>query len=346
MAFVLRRPFTIAATIKAIPKPTSGTPQTCIRAFHKATTSQQAQRPTSFIISGIARLRQQQQTNLIKNGFSKRTYMEPATPAAPAGGIGQKLLYGAGIVGGTMLAINLVFNRETREDGGMPPFERAYLNETFLHTGLGVGIIGVAASALHRNGWSHRLMAMNPWVVIGGSLVASIGCMYGTFSTNPENYVQKYALWTGFNLAQAAVLSPLLFMHPALLARAGLYTVAIMGSISFVGATAKQEKYLYLGGPLLAGVALVAVSGFAPLVLPATAIRTLAWSENIWLYGGLAVFGGFTLYDVQKVLQHARMAERGMIKKDAVNESISLELDFLNIFIRMVQIMAMQQRRK
>lgn len=133
---------------------------------------------------------------------------------------------------------------------------------------------------------------------------------------------------------------------PALIARAGLYTIAMMGSISFIGATAKQEKYLYLGGPLLAGVAIVAVSGFAPLVLPATAIRTLAFTENIWLYGGLAVFGGFTLYDVQKVLYHARLAERGAIQKDAVNESISLELDFLNIFIRMVQLLMMQQNRR
>lgn len=144
------------------------------------------------------------------------------------------------------------------------------------------------------------------------------------------SYVQKYALWGGFNIAQAAVLSPLLFLQPAILAQAGLYTVAMMGSIAFVGATAKQEKYLYLGGPLLAGVAIVAVSGFAPLVLPATAIRTLVWTERLWLYGGLAVFGGFTLYDVQKILYHARMANQGLIQKDTVNESIHLELDFLN----------------
>ena len=49
-------------------------------------------------------------------------------------------------------------------------------------------------------------------------------------------------------------------MSPALLARAGLYTVGMMGSIAFVGATAKQEKYLYLGGPLLAGVAIVGIT--------------------------------------------------------------------------------------
>lgn len=137
-----------------------------------------------------------------------------------------------------------------------------------------------------------------------------------------------------------------MFFHPALLARAGLYTVGMMGSIAFVGATAKQEKYLYLGGPLLAGVAVVALSGLAPMVIPATAVRTMMWTENIWLYGGLAVFGGFTLYDVQKILQHARLAERGLIRKDAVNESIALELDFINIFVRMVQILAMSQNRR
>lgn len=249
--------------------------------------------------------------------------------------------------GGTLIAINLIFNRETREDGGMPPYERSYLNETFLHTGLGVGIIGVAARAMYQSGFALRLMATNPWIVAIGGLALSFGTMIGTRNTDPSNYVVKYGLWTAFNATQAAFLAPLLFVAPpALMARAGLYTLAMMGSIAFVGATAKQEKYLYLGGPLLAGVALVAVSGFAPLVLPATAVRTLAFTENIWLYGGLAVFGGFTLYDVQKVLMHARQAERGLIKRDAVNESISLELDFLNIFIRMVQILMMQQNKR
>lgn len=153
-------------------------------------------------------------------------------------------------------------------------------------------------------------------------------------------------MWTAFNITQAALLAPMMFFHPAILARAGLYTVGMMGSIAFVGATAKQEQYMYLGAPLLAGVTIVALSGLAPMVLPATASRTLMWSERIWLYGGLAVFGGFTLYDVQKILHHARMAQRGLVRKDVVNESISLELDFINIFIRMVQILAMRQNRK
>lgn len=337
MAFFLRRPFAITVALKQVPKASS----TTLRAFHTTP----LKRSPNFFTSKPVAPSLSKSHNVFRATF-RRNYMEPASPITDSQTLRQRLLYGAGIFGATLVGINLIFNRETRTDGGMPPYERSYLNETFLHTGLGIGIIGVAARALHMNGWSYRLMAANPWMVLGVGLVGSIGTMYGAMATDPENYVQKYALWGAFNITQAMLLSPLMFLQPALLARAGLYTAGMMGSIAFVGATAKQEKYLYLGGPLLAGVAIVALSGFAPLVVPATAARTLMWTENIWLYGGLAVFGGFTLYDVQKILHHARLAERGLVKKDPVNESISLELDFINIFIRMVQILGMSQNRR
>ncbi|KAG0652197.1 Growth hormone-inducible transmembrane [Hyphodiscus hymeniophilus] len=339
MAFSMRQPFRLTSTLgiasKAILKPT-----TPIRAFHSSKPAANFfTSRTTAPVSTLAKAR---------NAFrSSRTYMQQPVAPANNGTLLQKLAVGGAMVGGTLIAINLVFNRETREDGGMPPFERAYLNDTFMHTGLGIGIIGLSARAMFQSGFTYRLMATNPWVVMIGGLALSIGTMMGTRAVEPTNYIPKYGLWAAFNVTQGALLAPLLFMAPpALIARAGLYTLAMMGSIAFVGATAKQEKYLYLGGPLLAGVAIVAVSGFAPLVLPATAIRTLAFTENIWLYGGLAVFGGFTLYDVQKILMHARLAEQGRIAKDPVNESISLELDFLNIFIRMVQILMMQQGRR
>ncbi|CAI7581736.1 unnamed protein product [Penicillium glandicola] len=336
MAFFLRRPFAVSSALRQVPKLTN-----TARFIHNSPIKPaQATKPLGVSSSIFAKSRQN-----FQNAF-RRTYMQQSFSPAQGGNMTQKLVYGAAIIGGTVLATNFIFNRETREDGGMPAYERSFLNETFMHTGLGIGIIGVAARALHMSGWSYRLMAMNPWLVMGVGLVGSIGSMYGTFYTSPDNYVVKYGCWTLFNLTQAALLSPLMFMNPAILARAGLYTVGMMGSIAFVGATAKQEKYLYLGGPLLAGVTIVALSGLAPMVLPATAVRTLMWSERLWLYGGLAVFGGFTLYDVQKILHHARLAERGLIKRDVVNECVSLELDFINIFIRMVQILGMGNNRR
>jgi len=184
MAFVLARPFAISSGLRQLPQAA----KPLIRQFHRATPKQSlfAPKPTqhSFILS--------KQRYTLHLSF-KRNYNQsyppppPPPPSQAAGGeLTRRLLYGAGIFGGTLIGINLIFNRETREDGGMPIFEREYLNDTFLHTGLGLGTIAVAASALHRSGWSVRLMSANPWVVFGVGLAVSIGSMMVTRSTPPE----------------------------------------------------------------------------------------------------------------------------------------------------------------
>lgn len=128
------------------------------------------------------------------------------------------------------------------------------------------------------------------------------------------------------------------------------FALAVSPHLScYVGATAKDGQFLFLGGPLLAGVTLVALSSLAPLLLPRTAFRALALTESLSLYGGLAVFTGFVLYDTQKVLLHAKLVREGKMREDTMAESVGLELDFINIFVRVVQILGMQQagsRRK
>jgi F-box/leucine-rich repeat protein 7 len=95
-------------------------------------------------------------------------------------------LVGGAIFGGTLVAINAVFNRETREDGGMPVYEREYLNNTFLHTGLGIGIIGLTARQMVQTGFVYRIMVTNPWVVGIGGLALSFATMIGTRSISPD----------------------------------------------------------------------------------------------------------------------------------------------------------------
>ena len=337
--FIARRPFAITSTLKSVPKSTIST-----RAFHNAFRPSKTSPSTSPLKSFKA-----SRNAFFAPAAFRRTYNTQANynvnPAAQ-GSLGQRLLLGGAVVGGALIVSNLMFNSEKREDGGMSAYEKSYLNDTFAHTGLALGIIAVSARQFLTSGLTMRMMSMNPWIVIGGGLAVSLGTMFATRNTHPDNYMQKYALWAAFNVAQAAVLSPIMMMNPAILARAGLYTVAMMGSLTFVGATAKNDKYLYIGGPLVAGFAVVMAAGFAPLLLPATAARTLMWSERLWLYGGLGLFGGLTLYDTQKIMHHGRMAQQGLIPRDPVNESISITLDFINIFVRMVQILGMQQRRR
>jgi FtsH-binding integral membrane protein len=246
-------------------------------------------------------------------------------------------------IAGTVFLVEAFLNRETRDE--LSPSEQAYLHDSFKYTGAGLVLTAAAARYMFRSGVAFKIMSANPWVVLGAGLAGSIGSMLGVFYTPPEKTTQKHLFWLAFNACQAATLSPLFFFSPAILSRAALYTCGVVGSLSYIGATATNDKYLYMGGPLLAGVTVVALSSLAPLALP-LGLPGLRVAEAISLYGGLAVFGGFVLYDTQKILQHARLVDHGQMSRDPMREAISLELDMINIFIRIVQILAMQDRRK
>ena len=182
MSFVLRRPFAVSSAFKQFNKPSA-----VLRSFHSSPLRSSAQNSFNHKPSGPLSSNFLKSNSIFKNVF-KRNYQQQAysPTGAQTGNLTQRLLVGGALVGGAILATNLIFNRETREDGGMPPFEREYLNQTFMHTGLGVAIIGLAATTLHRSGWSYKLMARSPWLVIGVGLAASIGTMYGTFATHPD----------------------------------------------------------------------------------------------------------------------------------------------------------------
>ncbi|ORY39002.1 hypothetical protein BCR33DRAFT_788453 [Rhizoclosmatium globosum] len=247
------------------------------------------------------------------------------------------------------VAIDAALNSATASNAGVVTdfdtlatnsFVREYLSESFRYVGAALALTASSAFALHRSPSFQRAMARSPIAASIGGLVVTIGAMIGTMNTDPTNTVQKHVLFATFALAKGAMLSPLFFLNPAILARAGLYTAAIVGSLSFVAATAKTDRFLYLGGPLFAGLCVVALSSLGAAFLPASSVA-LPFLHSLSLYGGLVVFGGFVLYDTQKVMAHGRLVSRGVQKRDTVNESIGIYLDFINIFVRMVQILAM-----
>lgn len=98
----------------------------------------------------------------------------------------RKIATSAAIFGGTLVAINLVFNSEGRTDGGMSSYQKSYLNDAFLHTGLGIGVIGLSARQMLNSGFVFRIMMANPWVVALGGLAASYGTMIATRMIDPD----------------------------------------------------------------------------------------------------------------------------------------------------------------
>lgn len=159
------------------------------RAFHQSSRKQQQNAFFTSKNSALVRVTPKISTSnfLVSrlSAGSKRGYQTQA-PAMNSGSTMQKLLMGGAIFGGTMVAINMVFNRETRDDGGMPVYEREYLNNTFLHTGFGIGIIALTARQMVNSGFVYRLMVTNPWAVGIGGLALSFGTMIGTRMVDPD----------------------------------------------------------------------------------------------------------------------------------------------------------------
>ena len=106
----------------------------------------------------------------------------------------------------------MFLNRETRD--GLSAAETSYLNESFQYTGGGLLLTALAARSLFRSGAAVRIMSANPcespsvkWgyvpmiadvslgVVLGVSLVGSIGTMWGAMGTSPDRPLLKHAFW-------------------------------------------------------------------------------------------------------------------------------------------------------
>lgn len=64
------------------------------------------------------------------------------------------------MVAGTVVVVNGVFNRETRD--ALSAVEKSYLNESFQYTGGGLAITAIAARMMFKNGFAFKLMAANP----------------------------------------------------------------------------------------------------------------------------------------------------------------------------------------
>lgn len=147
----------------------------------------------------------------------------------------------------------------------------------------------------------------------------------------------KQLAWAAHAAILGAVVAPLCFVGGPILLRAAWYTAGVVGGLSTIAVCAPSEKFLTLGGPLAMGLGVVFASSLAGMFLPAsTALGAGLYS--ISLYGGLLLFSGFLLYDTQKIIKRAET--QTMTAFDPVNNSIAIYLDTLNIFIRIVSILA------
>jgi len=170
---------------------------------------------------------------------------------------------------------------------------------------------------------------------IGGawSLLVGFGLLIWLASVPAQEAEKRMSILAGFGFVQGLSLGPLIDfvidIDPQIIATAFVGSVVVFGCFSACALFAERRSYLYLGGMLSSALSLLVVLSFLNMFFRSTAFA------NVSVYFGLMLFSGFIIFDTQLMVERA---ERGHM--DYVSDALQLFLDFVNIFVRILIILA------
>ncbi|RZF37530.1 hypothetical protein LSTR_LSTR008568 [Laodelphax striatellus] len=273
----------------------------------------------------------------------KEIAMQPASGTAI--NVGTAAVAGGAAVGiGALCFYGLGFaSKPGAIDRSMmwPDYVKERIRSTYMYFGTSIALTAASAYACFQSPVMVNLMMKNSFLAIGLSIAAVIGTsMIARSIPYTEGFGMKQAAWALHTSVIGAVIAPICFAGGPLLIRAAWYTAGIVGGLSTVAACAPSEQFLNMAGPLAIGLGVVFAASLGSMFLaPTTALGSGLYS--ISLYGGLLVFSGFLLYDTQKIIKSAEThSPYAMEKYDPINRSMSIYMDTINIFIRIVSILS------
>lgn len=280
----------------------------------------------------------------------KERIMAPAGPNAFA--MGKGALIGGSVLGlGALCFYGLGMSNDTNTilNNSMvwPQYVRDRIHDTYAYFGGSVAITAASAAAVFRSPVLMNIFARSGWIAMIATMALMMGSgMVARSIPYEPGFGTKQLAWISHCAIMGAVLAPLSFVGGPILIRAAWYTAGIIGSLSTVAVCAPNDRFLYMGGPLAIGLGVVFASSVGSMFLPATTALG-AGLYSMSLYGGLLLFSAFLLYDTQRIVHKAENHPNyAMQKFDPVNAAISIYMDTLNIFIRIVSILAGQGNRR
>ncbi len=145
------------------------------------------------------------------------------------------------------------------------------------------------------------------------------------------------ALFIAYSALNGITLSSILLMYTMTSVAATFFvTAGMFGSMAVYGFVTKKD---------LSGMGSFMFMGLIGMVIASVVNIFLASSMMSWVISGIGVivFTGLTAYDVQKITQIGAMGimEQGdaAIRKTAIMGALSLYLDFINLFLSLLQFM-------
>ncbi|OQR72672.1 growth hormone-inducible transmembrane protein-like [Tropilaelaps mercedesae] len=305
----------------------------------------------------IRQFMQQQKTTRLERIMERRKTlkelaMEPATDSAFQAGKG--LLAGASVVGlGALCYYGLGMSSEigaVERAYAWPQYVRDRIRDTYGYFGGSIILTAASAVTVFRTPALLRLVSANSIMGFVATFAAMIGSSMLVRSIPYEHgFGTKQLAWMGHCGVVGAVIAPLCVLGGPIIIRAAWLTAGVLGGLSAVAACAPSDRFLNMTAPLGIGLGVVFASSVGSFFLPpSTALGAGLYS--ISLYGGLVLFSMFLLYDTQRIIKKAETHPppnyRLAAPYDPINSSMSIYMDTINIFIRILTILAGGGSRK
>ncbi|XP_050455701.1 growth hormone-inducible transmembrane protein-like [Cataglyphis hispanica] len=271
--------------------------------------------------------------------------MEPA--GETAFNIGKGAVAGGAIIGlGALCYYGLGLSSQAGaidQASLWPQYVKDRVKSTYMYFGGSIMVSAASAAMCLHSPAIMNMMMRQGWIALGVTLAAMIGSgMIVQGLPYKEGFGAKQIAWLVHTGIVGAVLAPLSLLGGPLVLRAAWYTAGVVGGLSAVAICAPSDKFLAMGGPLAIGLGVVFVSSLGTMFLPPTTVLG-SGLHSMALYGGLLLFSGFLLYDTQRIIKQAETYptynHQGR-PYDPINNAISIYLDTINIFVRILSILA------
>ena len=209
------------------------------------------------------------------------------------------------------------------------------IKSTYAYVFGGFALTAAAAVISHVSGLSRKILTNNSYILPIGLALVTCGSLIATLCVSKEDLKAKHIAWTIFNASMGLTLSPLGFLNKSILAQAAFISLGVGGLLTLTAFLAPDRKFLEWEGPLMTYLTTLSIASFVALFFPNSAFAYGV--DRASLYGGLLIFSGLLMSSTQRLMQEAETEPEKSF--DPINSSMSIYLDSMNIFIRILRIL-------
>lgn len=212
-----------------------------------------------------------------------------------------------------------------------------FLGTTAISSGLTVGL----GNFLINHNQQLDTLIIPVGMAWGAAAIGSFYCAYKLDTEQDFNSAKRLEYAYMMHGLMGITIAPSLILFPQFIPHALAITSGLVAGPVSIALMAPKDSFLSWGVPLNTGLFGLIGIGVSSIFFNMIGMNELAFSlHSIDLYGGVALFTAFSAYDTHKLISDF---EQG--KKDAVGHACHFSLNFINLFIRLLEILSKNQKK-